>query len=94
MRKKAVEEPSASEVQVDVSNSHTDVLPVLPDTPEPSVELAQPSSETSVSEEPSIAEESLPQPSDSNTIPRPLTAVKVYLSRIRKNVDRFEPTWI
>ena len=43
--KRSVEEPSASDMQVDAPNSRTDVLPVL------SVELAQPSAETSASEE-------------------------------------------
>ena len=90
VRKRSVEEPSASEVQVDVPTSHTDVLP---DTPEPSVELPQPSQETSVTEERPVVEESSPQTSDSSTVSRPLTAVKVYPSRTRKTVDRFEPTW-
>ena len=85
-----MEEPSASEVHVDVPNSLTDVLP---ETPDPLAELAQPSEEPSASDERPVVEENLPQMSDSSTITKPLTAVKVYPSRMRKTVDRFEPTW-
>ena len=82
VRKRSVEEPLAPEVQVEVPNSLTEVLP---ETPDPPVEFAQPSPEPCVSEP--VVEENLPQPSESSTVSRPSTAVKVYPSRIRKTVD-------
>ena len=90
MRKRSVEEPSAPEEQVDVPSPR---IEVQPEPPEPSVELDQPSPETNESEECPVVEDSLPQPSDPSTVSRPSSSVKVYPSRIRKSVVRFEPTW-
>ena len=88
VRKRSVEEPSASESEIEVPNSLTDVQPVPPDSP---VERTQ-AEESSVPHEHPVVESS-EQTSSSSTISRPATAVKVYPTRTRKAVDRFEPTW-
>lgn len=88
VRKRSVEEPSASESEIEVPNSLTDVQPVPPDSP---VERTQ-AEESSVPHEHPVVESS-EQTSSSSTVSRPATAVKVYPTRTRKAVDRFEPTW-